>query len=118
MRMFKLIAIVLTLSLVGCSTLSRMSDDELSISGTTWNYTDDDGDNYNITFGANGRMQTTHPNDRTDDNDYWSQTGTLVEFEYNDGYSKYTGKMKSTKLITGSAQSVAGKWKWKLKRIE
>jgi hypothetical protein len=101
--------------LMACSSTKNLT--ETSLTGSTWKYIDED-DKYEITFGEDGKLITTHPNDVTPDNDIWSQDGALVHFEYNDGYSKYDGVMKSTNKILGEAKNSRTSWAWKLKRIK
>lgn len=93
--------------------------EQQSLLGTTWHYTDNDHDwSYDVTFANDGRFVSAHPNDNTPDNDFWSQTGDSVFFEYNDGYAKYSGKFKSSDLIIGIARNQSKSWKWKLRRFE
>ena len=106
------------LALVSACSSSQTATKKLSLSGTTWDYTDDDGDHYQITFHPQGRLSSTNPNDNTPDNDRWSQDQTSVKFSFNDGYSKYIGTVKTIDLIEGTASSVAGEWIWELKRVQ
>jgi len=108
--------VLLSYSFVGCSPLQKITEMDISISESTWVYTDSDGDNYEITFNSNKKVKTTNPNDNTFENDYWYQKGRNIKFEFNKGYSKYSGKMKTLDLIKGKAKSIKGKWKWTLKR--
>lgn len=109
-----IIGVIIILS--GCSSLAKLSNSELSLIGTTWNYEDNAHDwKYEVTFLENGRMETTHPNDETPANDTWKQDKTTIEFSFNDGYSIYKGKIRSRSEITGTAKNSYGKkWKWKL----
>jgi hypothetical protein len=118
MKMNKFVLIFSLMSLLlACKPFSKLSDAKLSISGTTWQYTDSDW-TYTITFSKSGKLVTTHPNDKTPNNDFWSQKGEIINFQFNDGTSKYTGKMESSKLIKGKAKSNTGQWDWTLKRIK
>jgi len=112
-----IILAVISFYLVGCSPLNHLTELELSISESTWDYTDNDGAHYQITFQSNGKVKSTNPNDITNDNDYWNQNRRKIDFNFNDGYSKYSGKMKNLNLIVGKAKSVSGKWNWEMKRI-
>lgn len=108
----------LILLFISCSSLKSLNTSEMSsIIGSIWKYSDEDW-TYTIKFKKNGKIKTTHPNDNTPENDYWNQSSNIIHFEFNDGYSKYKGKMKSTNLIVGKGKSPSGKWKWQLKRIE
>ena len=86
------------------------------VEGTTWQYTDEDSD-YQITFSPNGKLTTTHPNDKTPNNDTWEQSGKTIRFWFNNKYSRYKGKMKNGNTIKGKGRSVAGVWRFKLELI-
>ncbi len=104
--------------MVGCHPLNQSGKTKLSIAGSSWDYSDSDGDHYQITFIPHGKLKTTNPADETDNNDRWTQKGKTVKFAFNDGYSKYSGSIKSDTLIEGAAKSVAGEWQWKLIKIK
>jgi hypothetical protein len=109
---FIILGIISILS--GYATVNGLSNSELSLIGTTWSYEDNLHDwKYDLTFLENGQMETTHPNDNTTENDVWKQDRTIIEFSFNDEYSIYKGKRRSTNQITGKAKSSNGK-KWKL----
>ncbi|MFB6343552.1 hypothetical protein ACE1ET_17645 [Saccharicrinis sp. FJH62] len=108
------IAIIL---ISACSPIKKISEIETSISGTKWKYIDKDW-TYEITFNSDGSISSTHPNDKSPDNDKWIQNGLQIEIYFNDGYSKYFGKMQSLNKIKGTGSSSSGQWKWTLKRIK
>lgn len=103
--------------LTGCNPLKNVTESEISVEGSTWEYYDEDW-TYQIEFKENGKIKSTHPNDNTPENDSWTQSGSEIHFEFNDGFSNYDGKMKSVNLITGIGKSTSGKWEWKMKRIK
>ena len=113
--MSKYLFILAVLLLAGCHPLSQLSDAEISVQGSTWDYTDDDA-TYQIEFAADGQLTTTHPNDATPDNDTWRQDRRKIHFEYNNGYSKYDGVMKTKDLIVGTAKNSSMTWTWTMKR--
>jgi hypothetical protein len=116
--MNKLIVTLVLLSfLLGCKPFNKLSDAKLSVAGTTWKYTDIDW-TYTITFASGGKLVSTHPNDKTRNNDFWNQSRENITFQFNNGTSKYTGKMESLDLIVGKAKSNSGEWDWTLKRIK
>ncbi|EDP97564.1 hypothetical protein U8527_04405 [Kordia algicida OT-1] len=106
-----------TILLIGCGSSKKISKLNQSLLGSTWEYSDEDL-TYEITFSDNGKIKTTHPNDKTPNNDFWKQSGTLIHFEFNDGYSKYDGEIKTFNLIVGSAKSEYGEWNWEMKRVK
>ncbi len=115
--MKKLILISITSAiLISCNPLRNLTESEISVSGSSWEYSDEDW-SYQIGFIENGKIKSTHPIDNTPENDSWKQSSGHIHFEFNDGFSKYDGKMKSMNLITGKGKSTSGKWKWKMKRI-
>ncbi|WP_348718761.1 hypothetical protein [Tenacibaculum sp. 190130A14a] len=116
--MKKLISTLLILTiLIGCNSLRKGTKSAISVAGSTWEYSDEDW-TYQIEFVENGQIKSTHPNDNTPENDFWKQSHSNIHFEFNDGFSKYDGKMKSIDLITGIGKSTSGKWKWKMKKIK
>ena len=110
--------LILSSYLIGCSSLNRLTKTEFSISESTWDYTDSDGDQYQITFHSNGKLESTNPNDNTPENDYWDQKRKIIEFNFNDGYVTYSGKLKTPHLIEGMTESADGKWTWKMIKIK
>ena len=110
-------AIIFSIILGGCSSLNNLSDSELSILNTTWEYSDYEK-SYQITFIKNGKLKTTHPNETTPDNDTWKQSKNKIYFEFNDGYVKYNGKIKTIDLIVGKAENKHNSWTWKMKRVK
>jgi len=109
--------LVFTVFLFGCSHKTKLSLSEISLLGTTWNYTDKDR-NYEIEFSKKGKLITTHPNDHTPNNDTWKQKGDKIHFEFNDGFSKYDGQFESINLIKGTAKNSVSNWKWTIKRAK
>jgi hypothetical protein len=92
----------------------------LDLEKTTWHYTDNGNDEttgYDITFSKEGILTTTHPNDRTPNNDFWQQKGDSVFFQYNDQYSRYRGRIIHPGLIEGVAANDYSSWDWKLERF-
>lgn len=102
--------------LFGCSVLGINKPTTLKIEGTAWRYSDAKK-TYDVQFKANGRLVTSHPNDKTPNNDFWRQSGNTLYFSFNDGYAKYKGKFQNPKLITGKAKNKNKSWKWKLVRL-
>ena len=116
MKKIIIISLITTI-FIGCSPLKKLTESEISVAGSTWEYSDDDW-TYQIEFNENGKIKSTHPNDSTSENDSWNQLRTQIHFEFNNGFSKYDGKMKTVDLIVGEGKSKSGKWKWKMKRIK
>lgn len=105
---------IISTLLLGCTILHR-APNKIDLNGTTWIYSDKNW-TYEIKFLSNGKLQTTHPNDITPDNDYWTHTGNTIKFDYNDGYSEYTAVVHSMKKIKGKGKNVYGVWNWEMKR--
>lgn len=104
---------------VGCSIKTTKNKSPFSISNTTWKYSDSDGDSYEITFLENGKLKTTNSADVSPNNDFWKQNGRKIQFDFNNRYSVYNGKIQNKNLIRGKTRNVNNrKWSWKLKRIE
>ncbi|MCD8529261.1 MAG: hypothetical protein LRY27_04745 [Chitinophagales bacterium] len=101
---------------IACNPLSKLTDAEISIEGTSWEYSDEDW-TYQIKFGKNGKLISTHPNDNTPDNDTWNQSRNQIHFEFNDGFSKYDGKMETIDLIIANGENTGGTWECTLKRV-
>ena len=116
MKKLIIISLIATI-LTGCSSSKKLSESEISILGTTWEYSDSDWI-YLITFCEDGKIKSTHPNDSTPENDFWSQSNNQIRFEFNNGFSKYSGEMKKVDLIVGKGKSTSGEWSWKMKRIK
>ncbi len=114
---YLLFILILAVHLCGCSSAYKLGGKK-SISGTTWDYSDSDGDAYQITFKANGKMKTTNNSDRTPNNDFWFQKGKDIKFQFNNQYSTYLGQMEGANFIKGEAKSIKGTWTWELKRVE
>ena len=110
-----ILLLLISISWLGCDSLPEYSGSEMNLSETTWIYTDD-VDTYEITFKSDGKVKTTNANDRTPNNDFWSQNKTTIQFEFNNGYSRYKGKMKSKDSIVGIAKNSKIKWKWTIVR--
>lgn len=112
MKKFIIIGIVILIS--SCSSVKKLSNKDLKLIGTTWSYKDDTHSwLYDITFLKEGKLQTTHPNDKTPDNDFWSRDGKILKFSYNDEFSNYQGEFVDKNKIHGTAKSKNGQtWKW------
>lgn len=114
----KILLTILTILLLNsCNGIKKLSASEISISGTQWLYSDNVLE-YKIDFNKNGKITTTHPNDKTPDNDSWTQSGGEIYFQFNDGFSKYNGRMKSMTKIRGKASSENDNWNWTLTKIQ
>jgi hypothetical protein len=112
-----LFCVLLTFSLWGCLTTQEI-DSIASIAGTRWEYSDEEW-SYEIEFGVNGRLITTHTNDTTPDNDYWEQEGNIVRFSFNNFYSEYEGEILTEDRIKGVAHNAKEEsWNFQLIRIE
>jgi hypothetical protein len=112
-----LFCVLLTFFLWGCLTTQGI-DNIASIAGTRWEYPDEEW-SYEIEFGVNGRLITTHPNDTTLDNDYWEQEGNIVRFSFNNFYSEYEGEILTEDKIKGVAHNVKEEsWDFQLIRID
>jgi hypothetical protein len=85
--------------------------------GSTWRYEDDDI-SYDIIFGEEGVLITTHPNDMTPANDFWRVENQKIRFSFNDEFSVYVGEMVSDNLILGYASNSRFKWKWRAFRVD
>jgi outer membrane biogenesis lipoprotein LolB len=102
----------------GCATQTPAPDNVASLEGTTWHYADKDWQ-YDLEFAPNGVLHTTHPNDKTRDNDTWEQSGETIHFYYNDKFSHYTGTVSGNNLMMGTATNKKGSsWDWKASRAE
>jgi len=112
-----LLAILTILILNSCDATRKLSESEISISGTQWLYSDKYWE-YTIDFNKDGTISSTHPNDKTPDNDSWTQSGREIYFQFNDGFSKYNGSWKSKNKIKGKASSENDNWNWTLVKIK
>ncbi|WP_053991490.1 hypothetical protein [Mangrovimonas sp. TPBH4] len=112
-----LVLIVTCAMLYGCKTTKSTTAVDFSLEETLWAYSDADW-TYQIRFAKNGILETTHPNDTSKENDIWQQNGDEVILEFNDGFSKYTGKMIAPNVIEGTAKSKYATWQWRMERIE
>lgn len=89
-----------------------------SLSGSKWHYADQDWQ-YDLEFAPNGVLHTTHPNDKTKNNDTWEQDGVNVKFYYNNKYSQYKGTLSGNNLMSGTATNKKGNsWTWKATRAD
>ncbi len=99
----------------GCASTPTV--DSASFANSRWHYMDDQWE-YDITFLENGKLSTTHPNDKTPENDSWEQTGETVKFYFNNKFSNYEGKIVGQNLMTGTAKNTKNKtWNWKATRM-
>jgi outer membrane biogenesis lipoprotein LolB len=124
MKMLKRVAFALLsttlLAVNGCATNTPTvaNDTVPSLSGSRWHYMDQQWE-YDITFTANGVLRTTHPNDKTPDNDTWEQDGAVVKFYYNNKFSRYQGNIMGRNLMSGTATNSKNKtWTWKATRVD
>jgi outer membrane biogenesis lipoprotein LolB len=124
MKMLKRVAFALLsttlLAVNGCATNppTVANDTVPSLSGSRWHYMDQQWE-YDITFTANGVLRTTHPNDKTPDNDTWEQDGAVVKFYYNNKFSRYQGNIMGRNLMSGTATNSKNKtWTWKATRVD
>lgn len=92
--MYRIPALFFVILFIGCHTPKKAVEYDISLSGTVWRYTDHEWQ-YTIEFLPDGKLKSTHPNDVTPYNDRWRQRRDTVEFEFNDGYSRYKGHIKS-----------------------
>lgn len=99
----------------GCAAFKGLPKNP--VAGTHWKYTDSDW-SYEIDFLANGHLTSTHPNENLLNYDTWQQHGKRLRFQFNDGYSKYKGRMISPTEIKGFAHSKSGRWKWSMTLME
>ena len=89
-----------------------------NLTGSKWHYADDQWQ-YDIEFAANGVLKTTHPNDKTKDNDTWDQDGANLNFYFNNQFSQYKGTLSGTNFMYGTATNKKGSsWAWKATRAE
>lgn len=103
--------------LTHCASYNRALSTTRTLTNTTWIYADNDR-KYKITFLNNGRIESTHPNESTPDNDFWRQNGQRIRISVNDGYAIYKGTILNDSEIKGTAKNKAGKrWRWVMKKI-
>lgn len=91
------------------------------LTGTHWfiYYTEPGGAyyEYELRFQPNGRLENSHPNESTPDNDTWAQSGDLVILLFNDSYATYTGRLDGD-TMTGTAVNITGAdWAWDAYRL-
>lgn len=102
----------------GCATDSTVPDSALSLVGSKWHYSDEQWQ-YDLEFAPNGVLRTTHPNDKSKDNDTWEQEGTNVNFYFNNKFSQYKGTISGNNLMSGTATNKKGSsWNWKAARAD
>jgi hypothetical protein len=104
----------------GCASDSSNLDSGVtgSLAGSKWHYSDNDWQ-YDIEFRSNGALYSSHPNDKSKDNDSWEQEGNTVRFYYNNKFSSYTGSLSGNNLMSGTATNKNGvKWNWKATRAD
>ena len=102
----------MTLFISGCSTFRQRNNFD-NLTGTKWLYSDKDW-TYEVYFKKNGKLLTTHPNDKTKGNDYWEQSNTTVDFYYNDKYSIYNGKQVGQDTIVGIGRNQNDTWEFRM----
>jgi hypothetical protein len=118
-----LVLVLLAFSALACQAVTGLGPTSngptpavTGLTGTRWfiYYTEPSGDyyEYELRFQLNGRLENTHPNDSTPDNDAWQQSGDVVTLLFNDAYATYTGSIVGD-TITGTAVNVTGAfWSW------
>jgi outer membrane biogenesis lipoprotein LolB len=110
------------LLMAGCASEPQvpqaMTDPAPSLVGSKWRYSDDQWQ-YDIIFSANGVLKSTHPNDKTKNNDTWEQDGANVSLYYNNKYSQYKGVLSGANVMSGTAVNKTGTtWNWKATRAD
>lgn len=108
------------LMMAGCAdTPTPMATEAAtSLSGSKWHYADEQWQ-YDLEFAANGVLKSTHPNDKSKDNDTWEQDGVNVNFYFNNKYSQYKGILSGNNLMSGTATNKQGSsWNWKATRAD
>jgi hypothetical protein len=91
------------------------------LTGTHWfiYYYEPGGDyyEYNLIFHPNGRLENSHPNETTPDNDAWMQSGDTVILLFNDSYATYQGQITG-ETMSGTAINITGAaWTWDAYRL-
>ena len=108
--------VLFSLILFSCSSLPS-SQSTRSLTGTKWVYIDEDW-TYDVEFINDGILETTHPNDRTPDNDFWEQEGDIVFLFFNNKFSIYEGQFITDDLIKGTGKNLSDSWDFELYRIK
>ncbi len=90
----------------------------IDLQGTVWKYEDEDMV-YDIIFGENGALVSSHPHDITPENDAWTQDGetNAISFSFNNNFSVYEGTLVNEGLIVGKAHNRSFSWEWKAYRV-
>ncbi|HLB64108.1 MAG TPA: hypothetical protein VJJ46_04655 [Anaerolineales bacterium] len=93
----------------------------IDLTGTRWfiYYYESGGDyyEYELVFHSGGRLENSHPNESTPDNDAWVQTGDTVILLFNDSYATYEGRING-ETISGTAVNIRGAvWSWDAYRL-
>jgi outer membrane biogenesis lipoprotein LolB len=104
------------LMMSGCAS-SPSSDGATSLTGSKWHYTDADWQ-YDIEFAGGGVLRTTHPNDKSKDNDTWEQDGNTVNFYFNNKFSTYNGTLSGNQLSGSASNKNGAKWTWKATKAQ
>jgi hypothetical protein len=91
------------------------------LTGTYWliAYTEPGGTSYEyeLIFHPGGRLENSHPNETTPDNDTWLQTGDTVVLLFNDAYATYQGQIAGD-TMSGTAVNITGAaWSWSANRV-
>jgi outer membrane biogenesis lipoprotein LolB len=117
LKHFCLLLFTATLLNACFSRKNSSATNEYDLLNSTWQYSDSDNDRiYNITFARKGKLKSTHPNDRTPDNDTWEQNGENVTFYFNNKYATYVGKFYGKDSIKGSASNNQNTWSFLMVR--
>jgi len=109
-----------------CGFLNKNSKNNYVVSkneiiNCKWAYSEDKEANlkYEITFLENGIFQSTHPNERTPDNDTWEIINNQLHFYSNNKYAHYTCTYASENILKGSSKNVKDlTWNWELRKIK
>ncbi|HMP57931.1 MAG TPA: hypothetical protein PKD86_01150 [Gemmatales bacterium] len=81
-----------------------------------WRGTDSDGDEYQLTFLANGELKVVARGAELKQA-RWELTGDRILLDMNAGHSKYRGTIKGD-LMEGTAENVSGRtWTWSFRRV-
>lgn len=114
----------LLLTLTGCATTPEplpenlVIKNALNLTNSKWSYSDSEL-SYEIEFLPDGMIRSSHPHERTPNDDKWEQSDHVVNIYLNNRYSILQGKLLSPNQMTGSAKNEAGEgWEWKASRIK
>ncbi|MBF6640109.1 hypothetical protein IVB69_01320 [Flavobacterium sp. J49] len=106
--------ILLCLFFFSCS--SNKNGETYNIENSEWIYSDFEI-SYNLFFKPSGKLESTHPNDNTLDNDFWKQKGKTIRFSFNNKYSTYKFRFSGKDTIVGKGKNKKFQWDFKLVRV-